>query len=273
MASKKNTLQNVTIIPASVANEAGRLMSRQDIESLPFWGDLTDHKRELLLSEIKQLAAAKMMHVSSGLAMGKHLQNIYDTCENYSGAFRKIASSFGFSERTAYRYMKTYSHACQMLPEQVVKAAMVRGLDVLSYNEKKPLGKYTYVMQHLLPPPRNLETPGDAMRYLDQVEQTYKDQRRAVAKGEVEEDGGAEAEEIQRDPEFLLKQNFRGIKNALTHVPSRQRKRWFERLVGMSLQQLGVASSMTFQPEAVPEEFKQGPGRPSNPRPVHEAVA
>lgn len=266
MANKKVNLTNVTIIPASVSAEAGRFLAKQELQSLPFWNELKERDQETLTSEVRQLTAARMMHITSGLAIGKHLLNIYNACEAYSGTFRKVATTFGFAERSAYRYMESYKNAGVAFPEQILKAAIVRGLDVLSYNKEKPLGKYTEVVR-LLPPPQNADY-AEANRYVDQLEQTYKERRKALASGEIEPEE-SEAEAVKRDPQFLLRQNFRGIKNALLHVPKARRRRWFESLVGMGMTQMGISSAVSFEPEAIPEDFRQGPGRPPS---VHEAA-
>lgn len=265
---KKHDLSNVTVIPAGMSADAKRFIPRQELQQLPFWSKLKERDQDSLVSEINSLGAAKMMHISSGLAIGKHILNIYNTCEAYSGAFRRIMSEMGFGLRQAYRYKDTFVNAQQAFPESVLKAAMVRGLDVLSYDNERPLGKYTEVVR-LLPPPRNPE-PAEANRYVEQLEQTYKERKKAIKDGQ-------DFDDLKRDPETLLMQNFRGIKNALKYVPTRQRKRWFEKLVGMSMTQLGVGNPITFEPEAVPEHFRQGPGRPSGvssrPNKVQEAVA
>lgn len=272
---KKHDLSNVTIIPAGMSAEAKRFVPRQELQQLPFWSKLKDRDKDTLVSEINSLGAAKMMHISSGLAMGKHIQNIFSTCEAYSGTFPKIMTEMGIGLRQAYRYMDTWKNAQKGLSEAILKAGMVRAVDILSYDNDRPYGKYTEVIQRLLPPPKNPDiTPDEANRYWDQVEETYQDRKKALKNGTAEP-AGQEAEDIQRDPEFLLMQNFRGIKNALKHVPTRQRKRWFEKLVGMGMHQMGISSSVTFEPEAPPDYFKQGPGRPVSSRPnkVQEAVA
>jgi hypothetical protein len=269
---KKHDLSNVTVIPAGVSAEAKRFIPRQELQQLTFWSKLKERDQDELVSEINALGAATMVHRASGLAIGKHIRNIYGKCEAYSGAFRKIMAEMGYGLRQAYRYMDTYANAEQAFPEPILKAAMIRGLDVLSYDKDRPLGKYTEVVR-LLPPPRKSDIePAEATRYIEQLEQTYKDRRKSLSKGEIEP-AGQEAEDLQRDPELLMMQNFRGIKNALKYVPTRQRKRWFEKLVGMSMHQMGLQSAMMFEPEAPPEHFKQGPGRPSiNPNLVLEAV-
>lgn len=254
MQNKKN-LSEITVIPAHVAADAGRFTSSLHLTQLSFWGKLTARKQEQIKEEINQLAAARIMHASSGLAIGKHLQNIYDTCEPYSGAFRNLVKSFNFVERTAYRYMKTYENAKLAFPETILKAAIARGLNILSYNNEQPLGKYTEAVK-LLPPPREAD-PTQAKRYLDQLEQTYKDRKKAL---------GSDSETAppvgQQGKKVLLKSSFRTIRNALKQIAPRQRRAFLDDLFGMALTEAGIASKVTFSPEAIPEDFSREAGRP-----------
>ena len=257
MAKKKSTSPStVTVISARASAEVGRIASTNSLQSLSFWSQLTPAKQARLTEEVTQLTGARIAHTSSGLAMGKHLTNIYETCEPYSGAFRKICTSFKFVERTAYRYMQTYNNAKQAFPEAVLQAALARGLNVLSYSPEQPLGKYTDIVKRL-PPPRHADENA-AHEYVEKLEQAYKaEKREKAASGEKEE-----KVQVVTDPEALLRQNFRGIKNALSHLSGRQREKWFCKLVGMAMTQAGFQSARSFEPEGVPDDFRQGPGRP-----------
>ena len=269
----KNYLSNVTIIPHNVSVEAGRFLPKTELQGMSFLKKVKERDQEYLIEEIKQAAAAKLMHERGGLALGRHILNIYNRCESYSGAFRKAMTYLGIQERNAYRYMKAFAGAASQWHENVINAAIVRGLDFRSADENRPLGKYTEAARLLPAPSRNPE-PQEAVRYVEQLDQTYKERKRALKEGKIKpKDRSEEVEAIERDPEFLLRKNFRGIKNDLKHIPPRQRRRWFEKLVGMSMTQQGIASAMTFTPEAIPEDFNQGPGRPALPQTVHENVA
>lgn len=254
MATKKS-LPEVTIIPARVAAEAGRFAPQNALTGLPFWSELSASKQETIKHEVYQLVAARSMHIQGGLAMGKHLKAIYNTCEPYSGAFRKICATFSFVERTAYRYMETYDNARQAFHDNIILAAISRGINILSYNKDLPLGKYTEAVK-LLPPPKTA-SPEEAKAYVEKLETTYRDWKRQ---------GGPRAEPQElvtlQSPKDLLKSNFRGIKNAIAHIPPRQRRRWFESLIGMGMVHMNIQSPCMFSPEAIPEEFLQGPGRP-----------
>lgn len=252
---RKETLPEITIIPPSVARDAGRFTQHNEIEREKFFSKLTLSKQQQLLTDIEQLTAARMMHVSSGLAMGKYFSSIHAICEPHSGAFRKIANSFKFTGRTAYRYMETYENVRSAFHETILKAMMVRGVNILSYSKEAPLGKYTEVVR-LLPPPANPDEH-EASRYVDQIEQTYKDRKKVMS-----ERGERETPVVTHTKKDLLESNYRGIRNALKSLPLRQRRPFLDELFGMALTELGIGSNTTFTPEAIPEDFRRGPGYP-----------
>jgi hypothetical protein len=276
VATKKtsnNALATITVIPAGLQNEAGRIFTKNEFDELPFVQDMKPKEKEQLWEDIKGFQAARIAHVQGGLAMGHFIKSIYDRCENYSGAFRRLLTGFRFSERTAYRYMATFNNVSEKFSNPyILKAAIVRGLPILSYDEKRPLGKYTEAVR-LLPPPRAISDEKEANRYLDQLEQTQKERQRKIAEGRVKPRESETTEEIQRDPEFLLKVSYRGIKNALRQMPARKRQPWLDRLFGYVLAHQGISNPMTIEPQAVPEEFNQGPGRPTGATIPEEEVA
>lgn len=222
------------------------------------WRDMPPAKAEYVKEEIRQLAAAKMTHAQSGLALGQHLENIYQACEPYSGAFRRICKSFAFSERSAYRYMETWQNAQKAFNNKLIlNAAMARGLKIISYDKHQPLGKYTKAVK-LLPPPKN-PSPAQANEYVTKLEQKQKEIR-----DQDKSNPPVEASDASTpvDKETLLKQNYRSIRNALKSLRGRAKRNFLDSLFGMALTEAGIASTTSFSPEAIPEEYRQGPGRP-----------
>lgn len=257
----KNALATVTVIPTSIQQEAGRYLSRKQIDDFLKSAKVKEKDIEPLRDDMLGLAAAKLAHLQSGLAMGQRLASIQARTTPYKGILPKIMKGFGLTTRQGYRLIASFNNAANAFPEAVLKAAMIKGLDFVSYNEKQPLGKYTDIVQRLLPPPRNAD-PATANKYIDQLEQTYKEKRKAQ-KARGKKISNSAASDIERDPKFLKRQQYRGIKNALEYIPKRQQLEWFESLVGMVMTHLGIASQKTFKPEAVPEEFDRGAGRPA----------
>lgn len=263
---KKVTALTVSM-PHHLAAEAGRFMPRQAFEQLRFWNQLKDREQDTILSEAKQLSAALMMHGSSGLAIGEHLINIQKVLKPYEGAFAKFLRNFRFTERTAYRYIVAYNNAAERLPEPVLKAAMARGMNILGYTQDRPLGTYSGAYEVLKPLPSRYDDPADANRVLDQLEQVRKEikadpEKKAAIEKRLKRQHEDLVEEIRTEPKFLLKHSYRTVKNALRHVSSRKRRDWLESLVGMLLTEINIGHQTTFKPEAIPEDFRQGRGRP-----------
>ena len=138
---------------------------------------------------------------------------------------------------------------------------MARGMKILGYSDQRPLGRYTEVVRHL-PPPKNADHEA-ANRYLDQLELTRKQRNRTItqAGGKADSPSG-DVEIIKRDPAFLKMQSYRIAKNAMRQIPTRQRRRWLDSLVGMLLTEVGIGQAQSFEPESIPDSFRQGRGRP-----------
>jgi hypothetical protein len=254
----KNTLATVTAIPQAMQQDAGRYLGKKQIDQFLANAKVAEKDIAPLRDDMLGLAAAKLSHETSKLAMGQYLSNIRQRTERYKGIMARIMKGFGLGKRQGDRLILAYESAAAMFPESVLKAAIIKGLDISNPTLKQPLGKYTHVVKHLLPPPRNPD-PVQANEYIDQVKQTYKDSQKRKAKRSGPVDRSAE---VEKDPKFLLRQQYRGIKNALEYVPSRKRVEWFESLVGMT--HMGIASQKSFKPEAIPESFDRGAGRPSD---------
>lgn len=257
MANK--TIEGVTALTTSVTAEAGRFINKQAFQQFSFWDKLKEKEKSEFYEEGKQLAAAMIAHGSSKLAIGEHLANIQALLTPYE-AFGKFLRQFRFTEKTAYRYITGYNNALERFPEPVLKAAMVRGMDILGYTEEKPLGKYTAAWNAGAKPPKNPDH-SEANRYLDQLEKTRRDYVKERTQQRLQ--GKVMAEyEVERDPRVLLQQSFRVAKNAMLHIPKRNRRKFLDSLVGMLLTQIGIGNSTSFSPEAIPDSFRQGRGRP-----------
>lgn len=262
----KNALATITAIPQAMQQDAGRYLGKKQIDQFLATAKVAEKDIAPLRDDMLGLAAAKLSHETSKLAMGQYLSNIRQRTERYKGIMARIMRGFGIGKRRGDRLILAYEGAAAMFSETVLKAAIIKGLDINNPSQKLPLGKYTHVVKHLLPPPRNPD-PAQANEYIDQVKQTYKDSQKRKAKRNGPVDRSAD---VEKDPAFLLRQNYRGIKNALQYIPKKKQADWFESLVGMSLTHMGIASAKTFKPEAIPESFDRGAGRPTE---IVEATA
>lgn len=258
MANK--TIEGVTALTTSAASEAGRFINKQAFQQFSFWGKLKEREKSEFYEEGKQLAAAMIAHGSSKLAIGAHLANIQKILTPYE-AFGKFLKQFRFTEKTAYRYITGYNNASSRFSEPILRAAMARGMEIFGYTEETPLGRYTAAFKKLdATPPKNPD-PATANRYLDELEKTrrqyvqHRTQLRLQGKVLTEE-------EVERDPRVMLQQAFRVAKNAIGHLPKRKRRPFLDSLTGMLMTQIGIGSATSFSPEAIPDSFRQGRGRP-----------
>jgi hypothetical protein len=256
MASKKKNA--ITILGPTTLAEAGRFVPSTVFQEFSFFSEMKAREQEALVSEGKLLAQAMIAHGASRLEIGQRLANIQETLNPYSGAFARFLKTFHFTGRTGYRYIEGYQNAVGTLSEPIVKAAMARGMSIMG-NSAKPLGKYSEAAK-LLPPPKNPDA-AEATRWLDQLEQTRQERRKKLIESGKKETVDAE-ESVQHDPQTLLQQTYRMFKNSWRVLPSRGRRRFLDGLVGMFLTEAGIGSAATFEPQAIPEEFRQGRGRP-----------
>lgn len=284
MATTKTPTPAATPAAASVSvstaiakvpkSETGQFVSAESFSELRFWKELETKERNAVLRDGQELIRAIEIHGTSKLAIGEHLLNIQTTLLPHHGAWRNFLRSFRykFSQATAFRYITAYKNLRDRLPMMVVRAAIVRNMGIVGYDDKKPLGVYTSAVK-ALPPPKN-PSPAAADRYLDQLQEKLTQQRtvtgRKAAKAEAAQDAEA-FDAIRNDPTFMQKHSFRIVKNNLMKLPSRQRRKWLISLVGMLLTEINSAADLTASPIDVPEGFNQGKGRPKLVRDEPEA--
>jgi hypothetical protein len=250
MAPKTNAI--TVLSPQEAAVEANKFIPRETFQQLSFWGKLNRREQDTIFAEGNQLNAAMIMNASSNLAIGQHLKKLHTLLAPYPKAWNKFVRQFNFTIRTAYRHMNDYEAVLERFhfQDHLLHAAMARGMNLP--------GKYAEAIT-ALPPPRNLTEEG-SNRYLDQIIKTRNDITKARKDGTISEP--AIVVEAKKDPQTLQVQCFRIVKNALRHLNTRQRRRFLESHVGMLLTEQGSVNSMMFSPEAIPEDFRQGRGRP-----------
>lgn len=253
MVRKNSTTALAVLSQEEAAIEANKFIPRAAFQELPFWGKLNKREQDIVFSEGNQLNAVMIINASSTLAIGEHIKHLHKVLEPYPKAFAKMLRRFNFSERSGYRYMNGYEEVRERFnfQDHLLRAAMARGMNLPGKYEEA-LVKY--------PPPRALPQ-GEENRYLDQLVQTRKEITKARAEGTISK--APITDEIKKDPRVLLMQSYRMAKNAMRHLTARQRRRFVEALVGMLLTEQGIGSQTSFEPEAIPEEFRQGRGRPA----------
>lgn len=239
-----------------LAGDAG-LAPIATLTGLKWWAKLTAPEQTAVIEETQGLADALVETHDGMLRVGERLTKLQAILEPHS-LFTRHIGHFHLSKRTAYRYISRYKNAAS-LPEPILKLAMARNLAIGGDNEMKPYGTFTDAVRKL-PPPRN-PTQEQAATWLTQVEQVAKETRQSNADAV-----GATLPE-PTDPQTAMKEAFRFVSNRFNQLPANNRTRsnWIKSLVGMLLTQLGVSAPQQFVPQAVPEDFAIGRGRPRNP--------
>jgi hypothetical protein len=233
--------------------EVTSLVPPDAFTTLAWWEKLNEDERKVVVDEGRQLAKAMLDHGRSRIAIGQHLSRLQGVLEPHN-VFGRFLKNFHFSKRTAYRYIKGFQNAQQMLPESVLKVAMAKGVNIIGDTEFKPLGVYTDAVRKL-PVPKDA-TEEQAATYIDQLENVRKQLKPTGAMFTMPE---------PQDPQTLLKECYRFVSLRYKRLPSNSKTRasWVRNLVGLILSDLGVSGQQTFAPQAVPEDFKALRGRPT----------
>lgn len=253
--SVKSVKKHMTIVKHEIEPT---LVPITTFTSLSWWNKLSEQEQLTVKTEGEQLATELLNHGRSRLAIGEHLSKLQAILEPHN-LFGKFLKTYHFNSRTAYRYIRGYENASKMLPESVVKVAMVRGFNIFGESEEKPLGIFTEAAKQL-PPPQNA-TEKQAEVWLDSVDKVRKQVR---GQGVSPSTGLQEVMAVPQDPETLLKETYRFFENRYKKLPnnSKVRANWVRSLIGMALSTLGVSGQQSFTPIAVPEGYKAERGRP-----------
>jgi hypothetical protein len=234
---------------------ANRFAPADALETLPFWTELKPKEQELLAEESRELQSARLVHGLSGMAFGQHLSKIHTMLKGVDGAFPRFLKSIYVPIVSAYRYINAYDEAASMFSVAVLQAAMVRGMTLP--------GKYAEAIEQLPPPHRIPDEK--AIEYLDNVTEKRKELARKRREGKIgprEVTPAEKVESIRKDPTFIKMQAYRLVKNGLKDMSAKQKRRFIESLTGMLMTEIGIGQELAFAPEAIPDAFRQGRGRP-----------
>lgn len=254
-----NKLEMVAV-PSHLTKDAKQFAPPELFRSLSFWGQLSESEQRVVQTEGQQLAAAMILGGISDLAKGEHLAKLNEILEPKRCFVKFLGKFTRISPKQAYRYINGWNNARARLTDPVLKLAMTRNMRILGDSDTRPLGVYTKAVEAMGPPPRS-EDPAVAGRWLDGVEQTRKEQRlrKKTHKGKV-------IAEVTGDPEFTLIEAFRYASKRVktSGATARLRVRYLEKLVGMLMTDAGIASSVSFEPHAIPDKYRPNPvGRPT----------
>jgi hypothetical protein len=198
--------------------------------SLKF-GEMGAEERKTVLREFTALSKGEF----SELGTGRRIVQVRAILEKY-GIFWRFLKRLPFTERTAYRRIKSYERAVQMWPEEVVDAAIERRLRIVGWSEQTPMGLF-----EKLDPPKTL-TPSKIEEYLMQAEVQV---RRNQATNNSSSDE-------------ILKMCFRFVERNTRSLPPEERKQFLDNLVGLQMTLLGAWKPQTFSPAPIPQDFWGG---------------
>lgn len=254
-----------TILPPTT-RDMNKIVPNDMFEKLTFWGKLNTNQKAVVQEEGHALAAAQLTHIKSGIVIGEHLMNVRETLKPYNGAFSQFLRAFGFKgERQCYRLIEAYEVAIKKFPQSILDVASARGVRLLGASNisDRPFGAYTEAVE-ILPPPKKADFE-EATRYMDQLEQTYKE-RKKIAKEKGVKVVRPNFEPTKDNKQDWLQQMVRNFRAYFHRLPSgrssRDRKEFTREFIGMILTEAGMSTGAGINAVAVPEEFQTGRGRP-----------
>jgi hypothetical protein len=221
--------------------------------SQAWWKKLNNVEQKEVMTETQLLSVAVIANMESRIAIGQHLTRLQEILTPY-GVFNRFLRTLHITVRSANRYVAGYKNAKAGLPENVLKVAVARGVNVMGDTEAKPFGAYTEVIKQL--PPPTAPTQEQAVAYVDAIENARKQARSTAAtEGDVTV--------TPMEPQEAQKVAYRQFQLVFNKLPQNKnvRKAWLKNHVGHILTLAGE-STTTFNPIAVPEDFNVQRGRP-----------
>lgn len=288
MTSKNTALvrrrpTTITVLPPTAMKEAKDYVPEQSFAQLDFWEKLNKQEQATLVSEGRSLAASMIVNATSSLAIGFHLKQIQTLLLEKRGAFTNfLKHQFNAKNpSTAYRYIREYERVDGLLPENLLRVMVAKGIALFSASPKRPLGSFTEAYEMLRvngDTPPNSEDPDVNMRYIRKLEKTRDELQQDPRKmrtitRRLEKAQEEEWLSEQTTPHTRQRDAFRLGRAAMRDMSTKEKLAWLDDLVGYLMSEAGIQSAKSFHPAVVPEEFKQGRGRPrSTEQPSFEAA-
>lgn len=259
---RKSAATPVLMLPEvnTAAHDAAVIIPPSAVMTLKGWKELNQEEANTVLQKTQQLVQARIVGGLSRIAEGEALATVQPilTAHNIFGQYLR---KFRCSQRTCNRRIAAFKNAKAKVSENIIKAAIARGLDIMGDTAEKPLGIYTAAAAKL-PPPADA-TIEQANTWLDQLDKVRKEIRKA--------DSSAEAADVMTfpitpgDPTVMLKECYRFFRARFQKLPNnaKTRAKFVNSLIGMELAELGVQHQQTVAPVAIPEDFRAQRGRPA----------
>lgn len=219
------------------------LIKKDFLAKQSFWNELTTEEKNVVRSESEGFAKNLEKAFALRAEMGEQLLKLKKVLH---GRFnRYLATAFNFSPRNGHRLIERYINMTETLPEYAWRPAAARGMDLVGYNTKNPYGAYSEALKRLPVP----STPKEVPVWLDKLEEGKKLYPVKKAKP-------------ARDPDKAIITAYKCGARGIRMMPAgKERHRWGLRLIGYLMAEFGLPAQ-TVHPEAIPDEFRRGAGRP-----------
>jgi len=208
-----------------------------DYESIEGWSELDAKIRSSV--ETHTASAKKQLSIirDSRLGVGKDLFEIRKLLLPHKMWISFLRIAFGWSERTAYRWITEYEQTSKDVPPMVLQIAIERNSQAITKPEirkKYPLPK--------------TENPREIADYLDKIDHVHAPRPILVQEPDVDQ---------------RLKGCLNFVGNHFSKIKAKREKQYFiDNLLGMELTKFGIASAMRIGPLAIPDDFQVLRGRP-----------
>ncbi len=118
------------------------------------WFDrLEEDEQQVVLKETNAMMRLMAQETESRVKIGAHLSVVKPILEARRLWLRYLRE-FGFSQRTAYRYLTGYEQAAKSVSPAVLKVAAEQAVELIG-SGKQPLGIYTEAVRKVGPPPED----------------------------------------------------------------------------------------------------------------------
>lgn len=207
-----------------------------DLSTLEGWDKLEPSEQSTVEMKTDATRQRLKLERESRLAIGRDLSEIREILKPKGLWLAFLEVAFGWSERTAYRYIEGFDMASTNVPQPVLQIAIERGSRSIA---NKALIKK-------MPPPKTTD-PKLIGEYLDELDKTKLP---------------SIVDEPTLDERIKLCLHFVG--NHYEKIHEKKQKTAFMRsLLGMELAKFGIASELSIAPIAIPEDYRIARGRPT----------
>ena len=218
-------------------------MPQDALEAISGWERLPAREKAIIRRETDELTDSLATFGKARMAIGQHLCRVRDILEPqriFVAYLRTIP--YGFSVKTAYRYIQIWEQAKTILPMPVLRVALLRGMDTLNMELVKTN-----------PPPRTQDAK-KISAYLDDLRKKQREEKQE-----------------EEDPDVKKRECVYYFRSRYSRLPigwtSRQKAEWLRDVFGMTLSTLGISLSQPVAPVALPDGFVRDRGRPPKKKP------